>query len=150
MDPQQFAQNGDPIINVTGNPITYDIDITNSVSLISPTNDATERIPVSANNSPTFSWTPFEDASEYVIEVSDAYGNVIWGGFGDNWSSKNIVIPATQTSITFNSDGNATANLESGEVYRWRIFASKDNIESPIGWELISMSEDYVGLILID
>jgi hypothetical protein len=101
----------------------------------------------------TFAWNPYSSTTDYVIEVMDAdTGNVIWGGFtgmGTATPAKNIVIPSSQTSIAYNSDGLATAPLVVGKTYRWRIYASKDDAKSATGWSLISMSEDQMGLITI-
>ena len=49
----------------------------------------------------------------------------------------------------FNFNGQATDLLVVGRTYRWRVYASKDNVQSATGWELISMSEDQRGLITI-
>ncbi|MEN8249194.1 MAG: carboxypeptidase-like regulatory domain-containing protein [Bacteroidota bacterium] len=150
MDPDWIVKNGEPTVHVLENNVTRDFSVTGAVSLAAPTNDASTTIPVSTSSTPTFSWSDYSSTSDYVIEVSDANGNVIWGGFTEFWAAKNIVIPSSQTSIDFNSDGNASAGLESGKVYRWRIYASKDNVQSPTGWELISVSEDQRGLIIIE
>ena len=82
------------------------------------------------------------------IEVSDSKGVVIWGGFSTDWTIKNITIPSSQTSIVYNSDGLATVSLEAGKVYRWRIYASKD-AGGGATWNLISSSEDQMGLIKV-
>ena len=101
---------------------------------------------------PTFSWNAYSSTSDYVIEVTDATtGQVIWGGFDESGAllEKNIVIPSNQTSIQYNTDGNALASLESGKIYRWRVFASKNDNNSDTGWTLISASEEQMGLIRI-
>ncbi|HEY0635412.1 MAG TPA: carboxypeptidase regulatory-like domain-containing protein, partial [Gammaproteobacteria bacterium] len=77
---------------------------------------------------------------------------VIWGGFSGSYDAtlKNIVIPAAETSIVFNTDYTATSALLPGHVYRWRIYASKDDVKEATGWKLISVSEDQQGLFKIE
>ena len=150
MDPDWIVKNGEPYVTVAGGSITRDFSVTGAVELNAPTNDATSTVPVPTSSTPTFEWKKYSSTSDYVIEVSDANGNVIWGGFSNNWTVKNITIPSSQNSIMFDSDGNATEALQIGKVYRWRIYASKDNTQSPTGWELISVSEDQRGLIIIE
>lgn len=150
MDPDWIVKNGEPYVTVSSSSTTRDFSVTGAVALNSPTNDASSTVPVPTSSTPTFEWTKYSSTSDYVIEVQDSHGNVIWGGFSSNWTVKNIVIPSSQNSIEFNSDGNASSSLNSGEVYRWKVYASKDNSQSATGWELISVSEDQRGLIIID
>ena len=107
---------------------------------------------ISYFNTPTDNWGAGSELAGVgaVTVITNANGNVIWGGFNDDWTVKHIVIPSSQKSIEFNSDGNASSNMESGKVYRWRVYASKNNTQSPTGWELISVSEDQRGLIIIE
>jgi hypothetical protein len=44
-------------------------------------------------------------------------------------------------------DGKAPIALQPGQVYRWRIYASKNDIKELTGWKLISVSEDQRGLV---
>jgi hypothetical protein len=153
MDPDRIAKFGEPVVTFAANTIELTFDITGSITLNSPTNEATTTQPVETSVAPTFTWTAYSSTSDYVIEVIDAAtGAVIWGGFDNSGSLpvKNIVIPSSQQSITFNSDGNATiSELIPGRTYRWRIFASKNDQNSDTGWTLISASEDQRGLIKI-
>lgn len=150
VDPDWIVKNGEPLITVSGSSVSLDFSVTGAITLNSPTNPPASVIPVVVTStSPTFSWTAYSSASDYVIEVSDASGNVLWGGFSNGWDTKNITIPKSQMSIPFNSDGNATAMLEDGKIYRWRVYASKDDAQSPSGFRLISVSEDQTGLIVV-
>ena len=79
----------------------------------------------------------------------NSQGNVIWGGFANNWTVRKVLIPASETSILFNADSAATEALALGRVYRWRIYASKNDNQEPLGWKLISVSEDQRGLVRI-
>jgi hypothetical protein len=154
MDPDRIFKFGEPEVTIAGSSETIDFDITLSISLIEPNNEASTTAPVEIKaTTPSFVWTPYSSTSDYVIEVTDATsGVIIWGGFDQSGAQpvKNIVIPSSQTSIAFNEDGNASvAQLEVGKVYRWRVFASKNDQNSPTGWTLISASEDQRGLIKI-
>ncbi|MCX2742446.1 carboxypeptidase-like regulatory domain-containing protein [Mangrovivirga sp. M17] len=154
MDPDRIFKFGEPTVEITGVATELDFDITGSVQVTSPSNELSSTIPVEiTNTTPEFTWVAYSSTSDYVIEVTEAAtGNVIWGGFDTSGDLpvKNIVIPSSQRSITYNSDGNATVPaLEVGKVYRWRVYASKDDNNSTTGWTLISASEDQMGLIKI-
>ena len=156
MDPDRIAKFGEPVVIVSGGactPSTLTFDITGPVTLNAPTNSLSTTVPVVAPVKPTFQWTPYSSASDYVIEVMDAStGQIVWGGFDKSGTLpvKKIVIPSNQTSIEYNANGTATiSNLVAGKIYRWRVYASKNDQNSSTGWTLISTSEDQVGLIKI-
>ncbi len=157
MDPDHIAKFGDYTVSLSGgtpNPSTVGITATGAVLLNSPTNAMTTTVPTSASSTPTFTWSAYPSTSDYVIEVMDAAtGNIVWGGFsnfGTSSVTKNITIASSTTSIAYNSDGKASiASLVSGKVYRWRIYASKNQVAAP-GWGLIGASEDQMGLIKIN
>lgn len=154
IDPDYITKFGDYQVTVSGGTAdvtSVDIVATSAVILSSPTNEMSTTVPVETTSAPTFQWTAYASTSDYVIEVTDAStGNVVWGGFtNDNGTVvKNITIPSNTTSIVYNSDGKATSELVAGKVYRWRIFASKNNVQSGT-WNLIAASEDQLGLIKI-
>jgi hypothetical protein len=149
MDPDWIVKNGEPFVNVSGGGVTRDFSVTNSVPLNKPTNSADLVEPFPTGPTPTFEWTPYSSASDYVIQVTDANGNLIWGGFNDDFTVKNVIVDGT--SIVYNSDGSALqASLTVGETYRWKVYASKDDSREPTGWKLISMSEELRGLIIIE
>ena len=156
VDPDWIVKFGEPTVSVAANNVSLDFSCTNSVKLVAPTNAATSVQPIEiTTTTPTFEWTAYAATSDYVIEVSDASGNVIWGGFGfdavNQVPTKNVIIPSSSTSVVFGdvSVGTApTAQLEVGKIYRWRIYASKD-AQNAAGWSLISASEDQRGLIKI-
>ncbi len=154
IDPDFITKFGDYTVSVSGGtptPASVDMVATSAVLLSRPTNEMNTTAPVEVTGAPVFEWTAYASTSDYVIEVTDAStGTVIWGGFTNNSGTitKNITIPSNTTSITYNSDGTATADLVVGKVYRWRIFASKDNVQTS-SWNLIAASEDQMGLIKI-
>lgn len=151
VDPDWLIKNGEPIVTIPSNSQTVDFSVTGAVDLNAPTNTTTTQPVEVSSTSPTFEWDSYSSSSDYIIEVRDANGNLIWGGFDLSGAlpAKNIVIPSSQTSIQFNSDGNATENLEAGQIYTWRIYASKDAQQEATGWKLISVSEDQKGIIKI-
>lgn len=150
VDPDWIVKFGEPYVEVGGAQVSRNFSLTNSVKLLEPTNPASSTVPVEvAGTTPTFSWTAYASASDYVIEVSDASGNVIWGGFDRSQTIplKKVSVPSSQTSAVFNFDNSATKSLEPGKVYRWKVYASKNDNQSDSGWRLISVSEDQLGLI---
>jgi hypothetical protein len=156
MDPDRIAKFGEPVVTVSGgtcSPSTLTFDVTGPVTLNAPTNPLTTTVPVNATTRPTFQWTAYPSTTDYVIEVMDAStGQVVWGGFDKSGPLpvKKIIIPGNQTSIVYNSNGTATiSDLVPGKIYRWRVYASKNDVTSSTGWTLISTSEDQVGLIKI-
>ncbi|MDP2337297.1 MAG: carboxypeptidase-like regulatory domain-containing protein [Bacteroidota bacterium] len=152
VDPDWILKNGEPIVTLSGNSVKQDFSVTGAVKLVSPTNEITTTRPIEITSlSPVFTWLAYSSTSDYVVEVSDINGNVIWGGFTKNGATitKNISVPKEQLSITFNSDGKATSTLKSNNIYRWRVYSSKDDNSSSTGWKLISVSEDQRGLFIV-
>jgi hypothetical protein len=150
VDPDWIIKNGEPYVTVSGGSVSRDFSVTGAVELLSPTNSPMSTQPVDVSGSGlTFSWASYSSTDGYVIEVTGQNGSVIWGGFTNNWTAKRITIPKTQTSVQFNSDSTATEGLAVGKIYRWKIYASKDDLGEPTGWKLISVSEDQRGLIRI-
>lgn len=156
VDPDYIVKFGEPSVVVssgapTPNPVG--ITATGAVLLNSPSNVLSSTQPVAVTGTtPTFTWSAYASSSDYVIEVMDANsGTIVWGGFtgmGTATPTKNIVIPSSQLSVQYNSDGKASA-LVVGHTYRWRIYASKNDTSS-LGWHLISMSEDQMGLFAVN
>ena len=156
MDPDRITKFGEPVVTVSGGsctPSTLTFDVTGPVTLNTPTNPLSTTVPVVASTRPTFTWTAYPSTSDYVIEVMDAStGQIVWGGFDKSGPLpvKKIVIPSSQTSIAYNSNSMAAINdLIPGKIYRWRIYASKNDVSQSTGWSLISTSEDQVGIIKI-
>ncbi len=152
VDPDWIVKFGEPVVDIASGNVTLDFSLTGSVKLNSPSNLATTTEPfVVTSSTPTFEWAAYSSSSDYVIEVSDANGNVIWGGFGEEAGLpvKKVWVPSSQTSVVFNFDNTATQALEPGKTYRWKVYASKDDSRADTGWKLISVSEDQMGLIQV-
>jgi hypothetical protein len=102
-------------------------------------------VPVEVNTAtPTFTWEKYPSAKEYIIEVFNSKGETIWGGYNDTAEIQHTQIGQNATNVVFNFDGSATAALQGGEVYRWKIYADSDASQDIQG--LISSSEDQMGL----
>jgi len=144
LDPDSIVKFGEPEVNVTNADMpSQDIDVTGAVTLISPIVDSS-LVPVEVNTAtPTFSWAAYSSASDYVLELVDVDGNTIWGGFADDQNHTKQVL-TTNTSYLY--DGPA---LQDGAVYRWKVYASKDDNKETTGWKLISSSEEAQGVFRI-
>jgi hypothetical protein len=127
---------------------TLDFSVTGAITIISPTNPANNIIPEPADSIiPTFYWNAYSSTKEYIIEVKDINGNLIWGGFKENGEINHAQIPKEWNSVEFNFDGSAISQLQSGNIYQWRLYSDDDeaaNIQT-----LLSASEDLMGLFLI-
>ena len=150
MDPDWIVKNGQPYVTIGADTIDRDFSLTGAIEVLAPTNPASSTWPVDVQGThPLFSWAAYSSADDYIIEVTDHNGRVLWGGFADDWTVRKVVVPRTSTSIEYNSDSTATEELQIGRVYRWRVYASKDDAREPTGWKLISASEEQRGLVRI-
>jgi len=147
MDPDRISKFGLPQVTFTvvSSDQTQDFDVTDAVTIIAPSNESNLIVPQAIYTStPTFTWKMYPSAKEYIVEVFDSHGNTIWGGFNTNGVVQHPQITQSATSVVFNFDGSATALLQDGETYRWKIYA--DNDASPNIQTLLSSSEDKMGL----
>ena len=148
VDPDSIVKFGEPEVNViAANLVNQNIDVTGAITLNSPIVPA-DGTPVEVNSlTPTLKWTTYPSHSDYAIEVRDVNGNVIWGGFSglaaDDSLTKEIISPKDTTSIVY-----AGIALESGKIYRWKVYASK-NDSTTLGWHLISASEEAQGVFKV-
>ena len=149
MDPDRISKFGLPQVSFTevSPDQIQDFEVTGAVTIISPTNEASLVVPEEVNtSSPTFTWEKYPSAKEYVIEVFDAQGNTIWGGFDTNGVVQHPQIGQNETSAIFDFDSSATAILQDGKTYRWKIYAD-DNADVNVQ-NLISSSENQMGLFI--
>ena len=89
----------------------------------------------------------FPQTKEYVIEVKDINGNLIWGGFNESGEISHAPIPKEWTSVQFDFDGSATESLKSGNIYQWKLYS--DDSAAPGVQTLLSSSEDLMGLFIV-
>jgi hypothetical protein len=150
VDPDSIVKFGQPSVTVVNANITDgNIDVTGAVSLTSPVLQATGAPAIVDTLTPTLTWAAYASTSDYVVEVLDVDGNVLWGGFtdiGGGLFTKEVTTP--NTSIVY-SDDFLGLDLVDGETYRWKIYASKDNNQSATGWDLISSSEEAQGVFTV-
>lgn len=153
MDPDAIVKFGEPTVTVAANTIDRPFDVTGAVTLSTPTNLAADTTPAEVSTlTPTFTWVAYASSSDYVVEVINASGKVIWGGFSDGGGAlpiKNYTVPSSELSAVFNIDANASEPLVDGETYRWRVYASKDAGGNSGDWNLISASEDQMGIFKV-
>ena len=151
MDPDAIRKFGLPRISFTASDTvkTLDFDVTGAITLVSPTNAADSVYPVAVHSlTPAFHWAKYSSTKEYIVEVFDAKGNRVWGGFNSTTGViLHTAIPASADSIRYNFDGSALTPLKTNGIYSWKIFA--DNSTDPNVQGLISSSEDSRGLFQV-
>ena len=149
MDPDWIFKNPDALnINIlTDTTLKLDFSVTGAIRIISPTNPADSLMPALADSiAPTFYWDAYPQTKEYIIEVRDINGNLIWGGFTESGEIRHAQITKDLNHITFNFDGSTLSQLKSGDVYQWRIYSDDD--ATPGVQTLLSSSEDLMGLFI--
>ncbi len=125
-----------------------DFSVTGVITIISPTNPPGEITPALADSLfPTFHWNAYPQTKEYIVEVRDINGNLIWGGFTESGEIRHSQIPKEWNSVEFNFDGSASSPLQPGNIYQWRLYAD-DDAKSDVQ-TLLSSSEDLMGLFFI-
>jgi len=150
MDPDWIFKNpGALYVSFAGDSSKVrDFSVTDAITIISPTNLPAEIIPALADSLiPTFSWNAYPQTKEYIIEVRDINGNLIWGGFKENGEIRHSQIPKEWNSVEFNFDGSALSQLQSGNIYQWRLYSDDDDAAGV--QTLLSSSEDLMGLFII-
>lgn len=122
--------------------------MTGAITIISPSNLAYSIIPDTVeSSSPTFYWDAYPQTKEYIIEVRDVNGNLIWGGFTESGEILHSKITKDKNSVEFNFDGSAASELQIGNIYQWKIYA---DVDANIGVQsLLSSSEDLMGLFIV-
>lgn len=149
MDPDWIFKNPGALnVTFTSDTVTLlNFSVTDAITIISPTNPDDEIVPALADSViPTFKWSPYPQAKEYIIEVRDINGNLIWGGFTASGEIRHAPISKELTSIEFNFDGSALTQLKHGQIYQWKIYADDDatlNVQT-----LLSSSEDLKGIFI--
>lgn len=149
VDPEWIIKSGEPLVTVNSNSINLDFSLTDAVSINTPSNSLTSLFPVEITTlTPVFSWNSYSSTDNYVLEVTDMNGNVVWGGISGNPLLRKVMVDKTQTTATYNFDQSGQP-LQNGKIYRWRVYASKNDSGLALGWKLISASEPQMGLFKI-
>jgi hypothetical protein len=150
MDPDWIYKNPGAldISFVLDTTMMLDFSVTDAITIISPTNSPESIIPALADSVvPTFKWDAYPQTKEYIIEVRDINGNLIWGGFTETGEIRHSQIPKEWNSVEFNFDGSASSQLQPGNIYQWRLYTDDDATSGV--QTLLSASEDLMGLFFI-
>ncbi|NIT61085.1 MAG: hypothetical protein GWN00_34245 [Aliifodinibius sp.] len=150
MDPDWIFKNPGvlEVAFTEGDTVNLNFSVTGAITINSPTNPPDSIYPVIADSTiPTFNWTEYPSAKEYIIEVRKMNGDIIWGGFNSDGTVNHSPIDFHTTSVTFNFDGTASETLQAGEIYQWKVYA--DLYGTLEVQQLISASEDLVGIFKI-
>ncbi len=116
------------IIDVNGGDEVVDgFKVTEALSVISPGADAPERVSAPL----TLEWVDDSSEDEYVVEVFDALGNLVWDTVVEG--------PRGNDPATADYDGP----LESGMVYQFKATSMKDGVP-------LSTTEDLRGVFLAE
>lgn len=152
IDPDWIFKNPDGL-NLsfpTDDGITLDFSVTGSIKMFSPTNPMDSIYAFVADSLvPTFSWEAYPSTKEYIIEVRDLSGNVLWGGFQADGTVNHGYIDDSETSIIYDFDGTATQALVPGEIYQWKLWADKGTAVDSGVEQLISTTEDLRGIFTV-
>ena len=146
---------GYPMVTFAGTEsLSEDFTITGAIEIVSPTNPPDNVYPAMADSTvPAFVWTKqssFASAKEYIIEVKDFNGNVLWGGYDRATGAINhaqITQVADTARILYNFDGQGAPPLQPGVIYQWKLYA--DNNDASGVQTLLSSSEDLMGLFMV-
>ena len=156
MDPDDIFKQGYPMVEFNGTitSLSKNFTITGAIQIVSPTNPPDDVFPVLADSAvPTFVWTKqssFASAKEYIIEVKDYNGNILWGGYNRATGAVNhaqITQVADTARIRYNFDGQSVPALRPGVVYQWKLYADNSDLQGV--QTLLSSSEDQMGLFMV-
>ncbi len=131
--------------------VRLNFSVTDAITILSPTNPADSTFAVMADSTvPTFRWTAYPSAKEYIIEVRDLDGRVLWGGFEPDGTVDHAFIGAGVTSVRYDFDGQSgIPALEPGRIYQWKLWADQGTQYPGRVEQLISSSEDLLGLFQV-
>ena len=155
MDPDWIRKSGLPTITVLAadTALSIDFSCTGAITLMQPTNPMDSIYSVELDSIPVFTWikqSSYASAHEYIIEVFNEAGKRVWGGYDTDLLPLHQPILATNNlSVAWNFDTTATDSLVPGN-YRWKVYAVKViDKKGVITRELLSASEDLLGLFKI-
>ncbi len=129
LNAQRALESGPPIAEVAGAALTIDLE----------TQPAVRRLQTDSSAGLTLSWTALPEAEFYVVELFDAVGQNLWGGFDVSGNPRfRVLVPDTQVPY----DGPA---LSPGALHRFRVYAAIRDPLVPSRFELIGASEPLEG-----
>jgi flagellar hook assembly protein FlgD len=148
VDPDWIVKNGQPLVEINED-MAMPFSVTGAIEILEPVLDtALYLIPELLSGEVNFSWVAYSSSDNYVIEVKDQNGKVVWGGFTADFSARNMELGKAETNAEYNFDNNGAA-LKIGQVYSYKIYASKEDKKEESGFKLISSSEDNYGLFKV-
>jgi hypothetical protein len=149
LDPDSVAKFGEPKVTVLGgvaypfvngvqspNPGNLNFDVTGAVTLTQPVNS-----PVMISGAVTFQWNAYPSAKNYILEVIDENGNLVWGGNAPG--TNNYTVDAATTQVAYPA-GEPALN----GTYRVRVYASVTSPDAPF-YTLISATENLEGVFKV-
>jgi hypothetical protein len=99
---------------------------------------------------PTFRWTAYPSTKEYIVEVRDLNGKILWGGFESDGTINHAFIGPETLSVQYNFDDQpGVPELQPGKIYQWQLWADKGTQFDGVVEQLISSSEDLRGIFQI-
>jgi len=125
--------------------------VTDAIPLVAPTNPADSTFAFMADSPvPTFRWEAYPSAKEYIVEVRNLNGQVIWGGFEEDGTVNHGFIGAGVVNVQYNFDNQpGVPALVPGEIYQWKIWADLGTQQDSFVEQLISSSEDLRGIFQV-
>jgi hypothetical protein len=135
LDPDLIRQRREPRVEITG---------TASAAVELPVADGIDGLVArTSSGGASFSWQADPGADFYVVEVTNALGQVVWGGFDANRRPLFRVLGGTE--IDFGALVPAAEPLQSGRRYRLRVYGAIDTTTGTL-FELVSASEELEGV----
>lgn len=120
-------------------PIRVDVPSAPSMALLAPSATST----ASVGSDFEFRWRPHEGATFYVVEVENAHGQVVWGGF-DARGVPRFRVLGSSDRIRYGAQGSPIESLRPGNLYRFRVYAGLDVTTGEI-FRLVAASEELAG-----
>lgn len=153
IDPDWVFKNpgGLDVSFTTADTVQLNFSVTDAITILSPTNPADSTYAAMADSSvPTFRWVPYPSAKEYFIEVRDLDGRRIWGGFEPDGTVNHGFIGASVSSVEYGFDNPpGLPALQPGKIYQWQIWADIGTHQDSFVEQLISSSEDLLGIFQV-
>lgn len=153
IDPDWLFKNpgGLDVTFTTATSLDLNFSVTDAIIIVSPTNPPDSAYAFMADSQvPAFRWEPYPSAKEYFIEVRDFDGNVLWGGFGADGVAHHGFISGGADSVIYNFDDQpGVPPLQPGRIYQWRLWADLGTHQDSYVEQLISSSEDLLGVFQV-
>jgi hypothetical protein len=131
LDPDPINEDGPIEVTVAGAEVTQNLVLKSAIGGLMPTDTA------SAALVPSFDWSDVANADFYVIEVYDADGTSLMGGFDAAGNPRTRVL---QKPVAYSG-----RTLTPGARYTWRVWAGENDNVIPSEFTLPAASEELGG-----